>query len=84
MELQFKLSGSLIASAEATHVPEIGSEVIIRMDSYKKGYTPGTLLRFKVSSEYPPVYDFTLGDNAVVHIDVNEFEVLEEGPPIDE
>jgi hypothetical protein len=83
MELQFKLSGSLIASVEADHVPEIGSEVIIRMDSYKKGYTAGSLLRFKISAEFPPVYDFSEGGKAVVHIDVNEFEVLEEGPPAD-
>lgn len=78
------LSGSHIGSANSSCVPGIGSEVVFRMDSYKKGYTPGTLLRFKVSEEYPPVYDYSIGNEPVVFIDVDSFAVLEEGPPLPE
>lgn len=82
MKLRFVLSGSLIATAEATSVPPIGVEVVIRTISYKKGVTPGSLLRFKVSEEWPPIYDYTT-DPIEVSIDVNGYEVLEEGLPVD-
>lgn len=83
MELRFALSGSVIATAQADCVPEVGSEVVIRTDSYKKGVTPGSLLRFPVSAEFPPVSDYSEGNRAVVYIAVNEYQVLEEGPPVD-
>lgn len=82
MKLRFALSGSVIATAESDCVPQIGSEVVIRTDSYKKGVTPGSLLRFPVSTEFPPVYDYSV-DPVEVSIDVNGYHVLEKGPPID-
>ena len=82
MKLRFVLSGSLVATTEADCVPQIGSEVVIRTESDKKGVTPGSLLRFKVSEEWSPIYDYST-DPAEVSIDVNGYEVLEEAPPID-
>ncbi|MBY8829898.1 hypothetical protein [Hephaestia mangrovi] len=82
MKLRFVLSGSLIATTEADIVPPVGSEVVIRTISYKKGVTPGSLLSFKISEEWPPVYDFSTNP-VEVSIDVNGYEVLEQGPPVE-
>jgi hypothetical protein len=83
MKLRFSLSGSVIANAEADCVPQIGTEVVVRTIGYKKGVTPGSLLRFKVVvEECPPIYDYST-DPVEVTIDVNGYDVLEEGPPVD-
>ena len=82
MELRFALSGSVLFSTESDCAPPVGSTVTIRTESYKKGLNPGSLISFPVSSEYPPVYDYSQG-GLVVHIDVNNYDVLEEGPSSD-
>ena len=82
MELRFALSGSVLFSTEADCVPPVGSKVTIRTESYKKGLHAGSLISFPVSDEWPPEYDFSEG-RAVVYIDVNNYEVLEEGPSPD-
>lgn len=82
MELRFVLSGSLLFSTDADCVPPVGTKVTIRTESYKKGVTAGSLISFPVSDEFPPEYDFSEG-RLVVHIDVNNYEVLEAGPEPD-
>lgn len=76
MEIQFSISGSIVFSTNSTIVPSVGSEVTIRTEAYKKGMWPGTVLRFSVSEEFPPHFDYI---SDVVHIDVNGWEVLEKG-----
>lgn len=58
MEVRFCISGSVVFVAENGIVPPIGSEVIIRLESYKKGMFPGTILRFRASDDFPPSFDF--------------------------
>ncbi|MBV2150210.1 hypothetical protein KRZ98_18400 [Sphingobium sp. AS12] len=81
MELRFMFSGSNICQTEAECVPPAGSEVIIRTDYYKKGLTPGSLIRFTVTDEFPTVYDFSQG-GLIAYIDVNGYTVLEAGPDL--
>ncbi len=83
MRILFLISGAIVGEAASSVVPAIGTEVIFRMSGYKKGHWPGTVLRFTVSDEFPPLFDFTVGE-PTVHIDVNEWTVLEEGPSQDE
>ncbi len=83
MELRFQLSGSTLFSADADCVPSIGSIAIIRTESYKKGLTAGSLISVRITSDNPPVFDYSEGPNVVVHIDVNDYEVLEKGPEPD-
>ncbi|WP_170765315.1 hypothetical protein [Ruegeria lacuscaerulensis] len=72
MEVWFCISGSVVAKSDAGTVPPVGSEVTIRMETYKKGLEAGTILTFTVSEEFPPHYDYT---SDVVYIDVNGWEV---------
>ncbi|GAN97348.1 hypothetical protein Geu3261_0166_004 [Komagataeibacter europaeus NBRC 3261] len=83
-KLVFTLSGSPIATVHAGCVPPVGSAVIIRTDNYKKGLVPGSLIRFTVEGEHcdPAVFDFT-EKNTTVYFDVNGYELLEKGPPLD-
>ncbi len=81
MELRFFISGSLVCTRQADSVPPVGALVTIRTESYKKGVTAGSLIRFPISEESPPEYDYS--DNGlVVFIDVNGWEVLEAGLPV--
>ena len=73
MEIWFCISGSVVSKSESGTVPLVGSEVTIRMDTYKKGLEAGTLLNFTVSEEFPPHYDYTAD---VVYVDVSNWEVL--------
>lgn len=82
MELHFAISGSVIFTTEASCVPPVGSKVTLRMQSYKKGLNAGSIISFIISDEFPPEYDYTQG-GLVVYIDVNNYEVLEEGPSPD-
>lgn len=85
MAIRFVLSGSTIAESPSSCAPSVGDEVIIIMNTYKKGYKAGTRLRFTVSSEFPPCYDYSLGDEPEIFIDVSDFTVLDEtGGPTDE
>lgn len=63
-------------------MPQIGSKATIRTERYKKGITPGSIVEFPISSDLPPVYDYSEG-RLVVHIDVDNLEVLKEGPPLE-
>lgn len=76
MEIRFCISGSVVFTTNSNTVPPVGSEVTIRMESYKKGMQPGTILNFRISEEYPPHFDYVDG---VVHIDVNEWQVFKNG-----
>jgi len=80
MELRFTYSGSTIASVVADCVPSVGSLFRIRTEHYKKGLTPGSIIQAEVSEDFPPVYDFIEG---VVYIDVDQFEIISEGPPVE-
>ena len=80
MELRFALSGSVIASVVADAVPQIGSTYRIRTEQYKKGLNAGSVIEAKVSDDFPPLYDYL---ENVVYIDVSDYEVLEEGPPVE-
>jgi hypothetical protein len=73
MEIRFCISGSVVFSTESDIIPPVGSEVTIRMESYKKGMEPGTILNFTVSDECPPHFDYTAD---CVYIDVNGWEVF--------
>ncbi|MCW4579112.1 hypothetical protein [Gluconacetobacter entanii] len=84
VKLIFTLSGSPIATIRSDCVPPAGSAVIIRTDNYKKGLVPGSLIRFTVEDEHfdPTVFDFTK-ENTTVYLDINGYELLEEGPQLD-
>jgi hypothetical protein len=77
MEIQFHISGSLVSTRQSSMIPQIGSVVVFRMDAYEKGMFPGTILRFTVSEDNPPVFDY---NSDVVIIDVNGWNVEREGP----
>jgi hypothetical protein len=81
MELRFMFSGSCICTAQADAAPVVGSEVIIRTESHKKGLNGGSLIRFPILAEFPPVYDYS-DNGVVVFVDVNEYEELEAGPSV--
>lgn len=78
MAIKFVLSGSIIAESPSSCVPSVGDEVIIVMNTYKKGMEAGTRLMFTVSSEFPPCYDYSLGDEPEITIDVDNFTILNE------
>ncbi|KTE19898.1 MULTISPECIES: hypothetical protein [unclassified Sphingopyxis] len=82
MELRYSLSGSVLFSTEADRAPSVGDKITIRTEQYKKGLHAGSLISFVVSDEWPPEYDDSEG-RTVVHIDVNDYEILEEGPSPD-
>lgn len=73
MEIRFCISGSVVFTSNSDVVPTVGSEVTIRTESYKKGMPPGTIVKFRVSDEFPPHFDYTTD---TVYIDVNGWEVL--------
>lgn len=75
MPIEFVLSGSKIAESPSNCVPSVGEEVTIRTSAYKKGIEPGTLLTFTVSEEFPPHYDYSQGDEPVIYIDVDGYEI---------
>ena len=83
MELRFTLSGSVLFSTEADCVPSIGSVVQLRTESYKKGLNAGSLIEVPVTADDPPRYDYSDGSGVVVYIDLNGYDVLEEGPSPD-
>lgn len=83
MELRFVLSGSVLFRTESNCAPTIGSAVRIRTESYKKGLHSGSLIEIPISSDGPPIFDFTEGHGAVVYIDLNGYELIEEGPSPD-
>ena len=85
IKLVFTLSGSPVATLSSEVVPHTGSEVILRTDSYKKGLVPGSLIRFTVEGEHCDPVAFDLTDNeAVVHFDINGYDLLEAGPPLED
>lgn len=75
MTIRFVLSGSTIAESSSTSVPSIGEGVTIRTTSYKKGLEAGTLISFTVSDAFPPHYDYSQGDEPIIYIDVNDYEI---------
>ena len=83
MKLRFFLSGSLLFETESDSVPTIGSTVVIRTESYKKGMHSGSIISFPVTEEDPPQFDYTDSNGVVVNLDVNAYKILEEGPAPD-
>lgn len=83
MKLRFQLSGSVLFTARSECVPPIGSLFIIRTESYKKGLHAGSLISVPVTSDNPPQYDYSEGDEVIVYLDLNGYTVIEEGPEID-
>lgn len=81
MRLQFALSGSVLFSTEADCVPQIGSVVQITTEAYKKGLHAGSVISVRITEDNPPVFDFTEPDGPVVYIDLNNYDVIVEGPP---
>lgn len=82
-ELKFYLSGSVIGTIHADVVPSPGAEVTFVMDTYKKGYVPGSVISFIVEGEHclPTNYDYS-GDDVVAHIDVGGFTLVKAGPDL--
>lgn len=78
MEIRYCISGSTVFTTNSSIVPQIGSEITIRTESYKKGMKPGTILNFTVSEEFPPHFDYT---DDTVYIDVNGWEVFDPHDP---
>ncbi len=83
MELRFELSGTVLFKTNSECVPTIGSVVEIRTDSYKKGLNAGSIISVPITDENPPRFVFTEGDIAVVYIEVNGYEIIQEGPTPD-
>ncbi|WP_146673533.1 hypothetical protein [Thioclava sp. F36-6] len=72
MEVWFCISGSVVAKSDRGVIPPVGSEVTIRMETYKKGMEAGTVLTFTISEDFPPHYDYAAD---VVYVDVNAWNV---------
>jgi hypothetical protein len=83
MELRFQLSGSVLFATRSDCVPPIGSVVHFRTKSYKKGLYAGSLISVPVTSDNPPEFDYSEGDEVIVYLDANGYTVIEEGPEPD-
>ena len=79
MRAQIYISGSVVWEGKLDTVPPVGTSIIFPMQTYKKGLRPGTILRFDVSSEFPPTVDLT-EEMPVLSLDVDGWRVLAEGP----
>ncbi|WP_294257245.1 hypothetical protein [uncultured Sphingomonas sp.] len=76
MIIKFFLSGSCVFTEKSDAVPTIGSEVIFRFQTYKKGIEAGTLVTAIVLDEIPAIYDYTADAcDVVVSLDIGEINV---------
>tara|TARA_B100001179_G_scaffold186135_1_gene142009 strand:+ start:73 stop:333 length:261 start_codon:yes stop_codon:yes gene_type:complete len=80
MRLIFHLSGSVLYSTDADCVPPVGAVIHIKTEAYKKGLYAGSVISVAITGEEPPVYDYSQPGEPTVHISVNGYEVLKEGP----
>lgn len=80
MTIRFAFSGTVVAESSSSRVPSVGDRVTIRTTTYKKGLNAGSLISFTVDAAFPPHYDYSGGDEPIISIDVDGYEVLEEGP----
>ena len=80
MEIRFVFSGSVLFSTESDVVPPIGSVVVVKTQSYKKGLHAGSMIEVRVTEDDPPRFVYTEGPNPVVYIDLNGYTVLQDGP----
>ena len=79
MEIRFALSGSVLFSVKSDIVPSIGSMVVIKTQSYKKGLYAGSVIEVPITENDPPRFYYTEGPEPVVYIDLNGYTVLQEG-----
>lgn len=83
MELRIHLSGSVLFRTKTDCIPPIGSIVRFRTENYKKGLFAGSLVSVPVTAEEPPELDYSEGDEVVVYLSANGYEVIEAGPEPD-
>lgn len=83
MKLRFQLSGSVLFTTEADCIPPIGSIVRFRTEGYKKRIPSGSIISVRVTDAEPPEVDYTEGNDVVVYLSANGYEVIEEGPAPD-
>lgn len=83
MKLRFQLSGSVLFETKSDCAPSVGSIIRFRTESYKKGLHAGSLISVPVTSEDPPEFDYSEGEEVVVYLNVNGYTVIEEGPEPD-
>lgn len=81
MQLRFHLSGSVLFKTETDCAPHVGSVIRVRTNGYKKGLHAGSIIQVPITASNPPEFDYTEGHEIVVYIDLNGYEVIEEGPP---
>lgn len=84
MELRFHLSGSVLYSTKADSAPSVGSVIRIKTNGYKKGLNGGSIIEVPITSDDPPEWDFTEGREPVVIINLNGYNVIQEGPAPDD
>ena len=82
MILRVHLSGSTIFEATAEVIPPIGSLVQFQTSGYKKGLRAGSIISIRVTNEQPPMLDYCDGNELVVILDANGYNVIQEGPEI--
>ncbi len=84
MILRVHLSGSTIFETTAQTIPPIGSIIRLKTSGYKKGLRSGSIITIRVTNEQPPELDYCDGDELVVILDANGYEVVQEGPEIND
>lgn len=84
MKVVFDLSGTPLFEAEMDHAPQVGTKVLFKTITYKKGLPAGSLIEVTVGYlDEAPVYDFT-SNEPILRITANGYEVIKRGPAPEE
>ena len=79
MRICFELSGSILFEIDSNIVPQIGAEVELVTNGYKKGLKSGSLISIVVGKEFPPRYSYGADGSCTVYIDLGGYNVIQEG-----
>lgn len=80
MKLRFRLSGSVLLEREADFSPGPGAIIRICTETYKKGLNSGSVIEFRITESEPVIFDFTDMGDVIAYIDVNDYNLIQEGP----
>lgn len=79
MQVVFDLSGTTLFETTMEAIPKDGSIIRIKTKAYKKGLPADSIIDVIVGAEGEPYME-----NGILHIDVDGYRLIEEGPDPDE